>query len=326
MILVGDIGGTKTLLAAYNGATCAFRQRYGSHDFATFAELLARFLADLTEAAGKSPRVEGACFGIAGPVLGDRVKVTHLPWDIDAKALAARFGLLRVHLLNDFAVAAYGIDSLSGDDLVTLQAGEPLADRPRVVIGAGTGLGVAYCLGDSVLSGEGGHMSFAPVNAQQAALWQWLHARVGRVEVEHVVCGAGQAHIYEFLLEQQPQLAGPGSREVLDADDPARAITERALEQHDPLAEAAVNLFIDCYGALAGDHALAVLARGGVYVAGGIAPKLLSRLRDGGFLAAFNDKGSFAAATRACPVHVVVNADLPLLGAAFYARKAQAST
>lgn len=319
MILAGDIGGTKTLLAAFDGASCLYRQRFGSHDFARFADLLARFLADAAGALGKPIRCSTACFGIAGPVIGERVKVTNLPWEIDAGELDQRFGLGGVHLLNDFAAAAHGIDALGGDDLVTLQAGEPLAERPRLVIGAGTGLGVAYRLGTAVLSGEGGHMSFAPANDRQAALWQWLHKRHGRVEVEHVVCGDGQVRIYEFLLEQQPQLAGPGAREVLAADDPARAITVRALEAQDPLAEAAVSLFIDCYGALAGDHALAVLARGGVYVAGGIAPKLLPRLSAGGFLAAFNDKGAFAATARACPVHIVVNSDLPLLGAARFA-------
>lgn len=321
MILAGDIGGTKTLFAAYDGADCVYRRRYGSQDFETFAALLAHFVADASTALGDR-RFRAACFGVAGPVVGERVKVTNLPWELDAPALAARFGLQRVLLLNDFAAAVHGIGALTPNDLVTLQNGEPLADRPRVVIGAGTGLGVAYLLGEQVLSGEGGHMAFAPGNAQQAALWQWLHGRFGRVEVEHVVCGPGQVHIYEFLLEQRPALARPGARDVLAADDPARAITERALEGHDPLAEAAVDLFIGCYGALAGDHALAVLARGGVFVGGGIAPKLLPRLRRGNFVAAFNDKGSFAAQAKACPVHVVVNPDLPLLGAARFAAQA----
>jgi glucokinase len=321
MILAGDIGGTKTLLAAFDGPNLVHRRRYGSRDFASFAELLAHFIADAAAALGNSARFRLASFGVAGPVVGEQVKVTHLPWELDAPALAQHFGLQHVLLLNDFAAAACGIDGLSPDDLVTLQAGEPIAHRPRVVIGAGTGLGLAYLLDAHVLSGEGGHMSFAPANARQAALWQWLHARFGRVEVEHVVCGRGQLHIYECLLEQQPELARPGARDVFATDDPARAITERALENHDPLAEAAVDLFIDCYGALAGDHALAVLARGGVFIAGGIAPKLLPRLRAGGFLAAFNDKGAFAAAVRACPVHVVVNPDLPLLGAARHAEQ-----
>jgi glucokinase len=322
MILAGDIGGTKTLLAAFDGDTCVFKQRYGSHDFQRFADLLARFLDEAAGALGAARPFRAACLGIAGPVIGEHVKVTNLPWEIDARALGDRFDLKTVRLLNDFAAAAHGIDALQPADLVTLQAGEPLPQRPRVIIGAGTGLGVAYALGPTVFSGEGGHMSFAPANAQQSALWRWLQARVGRVEVEHVVCGAGQVRIYEYLLEQRTQSAGDGASEVLQEEDPARAITVRALEQHDSLAQAAVSLFIDCYGSLAGDHALAVLARGGVFVGGGIAPKLLPRLRAGGFLAAFNDKGAFAEVTRACPVHVVVNPELPLLGAARFAQRA----
>jgi len=167
-----------------------------------------------------------------------------------------------------------------------------------------------------VLSGEGGHAAFAPADPTQDGLWQWLQRRVGRVQVEHVVSGSGLAHIYEFLLERQPQAAAAGARDVLSADDPPEMISIRALEGGDPLSLAAIDLFIACYGALAGDQALAVLARGGVYVTGGIAPKLLPRLERGGFMAAFNDKGAYSALNRACPVHVVLNPDLPLIGAA----------
>ena len=316
MILTGDIGGTKTLLALHDDSgAIAVSRRYPSRDAAAFEDLVARFL-DETAA-----RPLLACFGIAGPVLGGHVNVTHLPWEIDAADLATRFGLRRVLLLNDFAAAAHGIDALTTDDFVTLQAGDPLADRPRLVIGAGTGLGVAYVLGDRVLSGEGGHAGFAPADPVQAALWQWLHRRHGRVQVEHVVSGSGLARIYEFLLEQAPGTPAPDARAPLASEDAAAAVGRRALEHGDPLALAALDLFIACYGALAGDQALAVLARGGVYVTGGIAPKLLPRLAAGGFLAAFNDKGPDARLTRACPVHVVTNPDLPLLGAAGHAAK-----
>ena len=316
MILTGDIGGTKTLLALHDDrGAIAVRRRYPSRDAAAFGDLVARFL---DETAAR-PRL--ACFGIAGPVLGGRVKVTHLPWEIDAAGVAARFGLQQVLLLNDFAAAAHGIGALTADDFVTLQAGEPLADRPRLVIGAGTGLGMAYVDGDRVLSGEGGHAGFAPADDVQDALWQWLHRRLGRVQVEHVVSGSGLALIYAFLLEQAPDKPAPDAREPLASEDAAAAVGRRALEQGDPLALAALDLFIACYGALAGDQALTVLARGGVYVTGGIAPKLLPRLAAGAFLAAFNDKGSFAPLARSCPVHVVTNPDLPLLGAARHAAK-----
>jgi glucokinase len=316
MILTGDIGGTKTLLALHDDAgAIVARRRYASREAATFDALLARFL-DETAA---SPRA--ACFGIAGPVLGPRVKVTHLPWEIDAGALAARFGLAQVGLLNDFAAAAHGIGALAPSDRVTLQAGEPAAGRPALVIGAGTGLGIAYVIGETVLSGEGGHAAFAPADEAQASLWRWLRRRLGRVQVEHVVSGRGIAHIYEYLLEQAPAGAPPHAREALAADDPAAAIGRLALEAGDAPAIAALDLFIACYGALAGDQALSVLAHGGVYVSGGIAPRLLPRLAAGGFVAAFNDKGPDAPLTLACPVHVVTNPDLPLLGAARHAAR-----
>jgi len=319
VILTGDIGGTKTLLALHDeGGAIAVSRRYPSRDAATFEDLIARFL---DETAAR-PRL--ACFGIAGPVLGSRVKVTHLPWHIDAADVAARFGLQQVLLVNDFAAAAHGIGVLKEDDVVTLQAGEPLTDRPRLVIGAGTGLGVAYVHGDRVISGEGGHAGFAPANAVQGDLWQWLQRRLGRVEVEDVVCGIGLARIYDFLGERERGAAAADSAVPLGentAEDAAAVIGRKALDDGDPLSLAAVDLFIACYGALAGDHALTVLARGGVYVTGGIAPKLLPRFGSGGFLAAFNDKGSFAPLARACPVHVVTNADLPLLGAARHAAK-----
>ncbi len=316
MILSGDIGGTKTLLALHDDdGTIVVRRRYASRDAATLDALVARFL---DETAAR-PRV--ACLGLAGPVLGTQVKVTHLPWQVDAGSLAARFAMQRVLLLNDFAAAAHGIGALKAGDLATLQPGEPLAGRPKLVIGAGTGLGIAYALGEVVLSGEGGHAAFAPADALQGELWHWLQRRVGRVQVEHVVSGRGLAYIYEFLLEQPAHKDEPDARVALAAEDAAAAIGRQALERGHGPSLAALDLFLSCYGALAGDQALTVLARGGVYLAGGIAPRLLPRLAAGGFLSAFNGKGSYAHLTRACPVHVVTNPDLPLLGAARHAAR-----
>jgi len=322
MILTADIGGTKTLLALHDDrGAILHRERYLSGDAAEFSELVAVFLADAARALPGCEPPRLACFGIAGPVLGERVKVTHLPWEIDGPALADRFGFDRVLLLNDFAAAAHGIDLLGPEDVVTLQPGALLPAQPRVVIGAGTGLGLAFVSDGRVLAGEGGHATFAPADALQAGLCQWLRPRVGRVQVEHVVSGRGLVHVYEFLLQQRRAGEHAAAREVLGAGEPAAAIARHALEAHEPLALAAVDLFLACYGALAGDQALSVLARGGVYVTGGIAPRLLPRLTTGGFLSAFNDKGPLAAVTRACPVRVVVNPDLPLLGAARHAQR-----
>ncbi|MCZ7566553.1 MAG: glucokinase [Burkholderiales bacterium] len=330
MILAGDVGGTKTLLALYARASGLrspqFEQRYASVEFADFARLLARFFDDAAAALGVRARVARACFGIAGPVLGDRVRVTNLPWEVDARALADAFGIERVRLLNDFAAAAQGVEALGDEDLVTLQPGEPLAEAARVVLGAGTGLGVAYLVaeraGYRVVPGEGGHAGFAPADAEQAALWRYLHADGERVEQEHVLSGAGLARVYEFLRASGRHAESARVAREIAEGDAAAAISRGALELGDPLASAALDLFVRCYGTAAGDHALAVVARGGVYVTGGIAPKILPRLAAGGFVAAFNAKGDFAGLMRRIPVRVVTNEKLGLIGAAFCAARA----
>lgn len=329
MIVAGDIGGTKTLLALHlreaDLRAPRFEQRYASHDCADFASLLARFRDDAAAALGARPRFARACFGVAGPVLGERVKVTNLPWEIDAAALARAFDIERVRLLNDFAAAAHGVEALGDADLVTLQHGEPLADAPRVVLGAGTGLGIAYMLaeraGYRVVAGEGGHAGFAPADEAQIALWRHVHAGGARVELEHVLSGSGLARIYEHLRAsgRHPESEAV-AREIADGDS-AAAIARNALARGDPLALAALDLFIACYGAAAGDQALALVARGGVYVAGGIAPKILPRLAAGGFVAAFNAKGAFSGLARRMPVRVVTNEKLGLLGAALCAAR-----
>jgi glucokinase len=320
MMVAGDAGGTKTRLALFDGGVLRFEQRLDSAAFGAFDAVLARFLAAARAALGADFGVERACIGVAGPVADERVQVTNLPWEIDARALEREFGIERVALVNDFVANAYGIDALDAADLLTLQVGEPTADAPRVLIGAGTGLGVAYVVlqgGEPrVVPSEGGHAGFAPADEEQAALWRVLHARLGRVEVEHVVSGAGLVRIYEHLREVARHPASAALERGLAEGDPAAAITRHALEHGDPLANAALDLFIACYGAVAGDHALGVVARGGVYLAGGIAPKIRSRLAAGGFLAAFNAKGAFSDLARSMPVHVVLDERLGLLGAA----------
>lgn len=323
MILAGDIGGTKTLLAVFERDAVRFEQRYASAEFADFGSVLERFFADVAAVLGRPPQISRAGFGIAGPVADQRVRVTNLPWEIDARALERRCGIARIRLINDFGAAAYGIDALDREDLVTLQQGEPIADAPRLVIGAGTGLGVAYMISDGavhrVVPGEGGHAGFAPADEEQAALWRHLYGTLGRVELEHVLSGDGLERIYAFLRVAGAEQESTHVRAAIDSDDGAAAISEAALESNDPLANAALSLFVACYGAAAGDYALAVIARGGVYVAGGIAPKILPRLAAGGFVAAFNAKGGFSELARKIPIHVITNERLGLLGARRYA-------
>ncbi len=320
MRVAGDIGGTTTRLSLLGAGDVRFERRFESSAFPAFDALLARFFAEARTALGEAPRIDAACFGVAGPVAHDRVQVTNLPWEIEGPALALAFGIGRVALVNDFVANAHGIAELGPADLATLQPGEPVDDAPRLLIGAGTGLGVCLVVrvsgGDRIVPSEGGHVAFAPADEEQTALWRSLHARLGRVELEHVVSGPGFVRIYEHLRESGRHPVGIALERELAAGDRAAAIARHALEHADPLAAAALDLFIACYGAAAGDHALTLIARGGVYVAGGIAPRILPRLAAGGFVGAFNDKGAFSVLTRTIPVHVVLNERLGLLGAA----------
>jgi glucokinase len=322
MILAGDIGGTKTRLALFDdpAARPLFERRYPSSELPALEPLIERFLAEAKSTLGERIAPRAACFGVAGPIRGQRAQLTNLPWTVDADALARAFAIPQVRLLNDFAAAAYGIELLPADALATLQEGEPRADAPCVVMGAGTGLGIAYLIRDASglrpLASEGGHAGFAPRTQLEIALWQYLHERVGRVTLEHVLSGGGLMRIYDFLLQRVPQPESPALHAELAEGDVPAAVTRHALEHGEPLALAALDLFIGCYGAAAGDQALNVMARGGVFVAGGIAPKILPRLVAGGFVAAFNDKAAFAAAARRMPVHVVLDERLPLQGAA----------
>lgn len=321
VILAGDIGATKAILLLAllrrGRIETVLEQRYAVASFIDFAAMLASFLDACRQHCGRDARLSSACFGAAGPVSGDCIQMTNLPWRLDARAIAARFGIGRVRLVNDFEAAARGVEVLGPGDTTILQRGEPLPRAARVIIGAGSGLGVAYVLPQGrrfqVIAGEGGHAGFAPANEEQMRLWRELHARFGRVSVEHVVSGPGLVRIYEFLRGTQAK--SPALEESVRADGPA-AISRYALNEGDALAGRALDLFISCYGAVAGDHAISVTARGGVYVAGGIASKILERLSAGGFMAAFNAKGAQAEMAARIPVQVVTTERLGLLGAA----------
>jgi glucokinase len=326
MILAGDIGGTKALLllaqVRQGRVEPVFERRYAVASFAGFSSLLEQFLGECRHGQGRKARLARACFGAAGPVSAGRIQMTNLPWCLDAGAIAAEFGIGRVRLANDFEAAAAGIEALAPGDSEMLQQGEPLPQAPRLVIGAGSGLGVAYAFWQGkryrVIAGEGGHAGFAPADDEQMRLWQALQREFGRVGVEQVVSGPGLERIYAFLRAALPE---PRSQPGGAAAEGAAAISRAALERGDPLARRALDLFIACYGAVAGDHALAVMARGGVYIAGGIAPKIVSRLAAGGFMAAFNAKGTHAPLNRLMPVRVVTTERLGLLGAALIAAR-----
>ena len=301
MKLAGDIGGTKVLLALVDDAgNLSHESRLASVDFSDFESLLATYLA------GVPVRPEGGCLAVAGPVADDgrSAKITNLPWTIDAAALEARFGLGRLTLINDFAGAALGVTVAGSDQRVSLQVGEPRVDGVKLVIGAGTGLGMATLVhepdGWRVLPGEGGHVAFAPADEQQLRVWQALRAAQGRVTCEQVISGPGLVAIHHALHDVSLDAATISSL-ALAGDSAARATTA---------------VFLSAYGAFAGDMALAVMARGGVYLAGGMAAKMLPLLLEGGFMTAFNAKSGHAVLTRRMPVAVVTDERLGLRGAA----------
>lgn len=330
MKLVGDIGGTKVLLALVDndggGAIVDQRRndedlalrRIASADFSDFASLLAEFLSDKFPRDDKTP-IDGGCLAVAGPVADDgrSAKITNLPWVIDAAALERRFAIApgRLTLVNDFAAAAMGVTGAAPADLVTLQAGEPLAAGTKLVVGAGTGLGMAMLVPDGgrwrVLPSEGGHVGFAPADHLQACVWSALMKEHGRVTTERVVSGPGLAAIHRILAAE---MSAPGAAPPLA---PAE-IADRAMAG-DVAAQHAVDVFLAAYGAFAGDMALAAMARGGVYLAGGIAAKMLPLLRAGPFITAFNAKAEHAALAARMPVHVATDPLLGLRGAALLA-------
>ncbi len=321
-VLAGDIGGTKTLLCIAereDGTTRIVRQeRLECADYKNFTELLRSFLA-----AECATDIAAACFGIAGPVRehanGQYVKVTNLPWEVDSSALERDFGLARVRLINDFAAIGYGIETLRAEDLVVLQRGDAVRHGPRAVIGAGTGLGQAILVWRrdyyEVIATEGSKADFGPTDELQLDFTRYLLQRHGRAPYELILSGAGLVRIYEFLRARGAARESPAVTEAMLQDDPAAAITHAALEQYDPLANATLDLFVTVYGAQAGNLALAAGAIGGVYIAGGIAPKILSRLTTGSFMNAFVNRGKMTDYVKTIPVQVIKEPELGLLGA-----------
>jgi glucokinase len=310
MILGGDLGGTKTLLAlaekeAAGGIRIVRQQRFASADYPTFEQMLDEFLAG-------SPSIDAACFGVAGPTDGRNAKLTYLPWSLAASELSHRFAIPRVTLANDFAAAAHGLPLVETDRILTLHAGQPIEHAPCVILGAGTGLGVAGLVwqgdGYRVIAGEGGHIGFAPQTGEQGELWRWLLERNGRVTTEDVVSGPGLARIYAFF-GGRPRSEGspPGWQQP-------EAIGNAALAGSDPLAVNALRLWLECYGAFAGDLALHWLARGGVYLAGGIAAKLLPGTDANPFIDAFLAKREHRHLALDMPIRLVTDESLGLRG------------
>jgi glucokinase len=322
MLLAGDIGGTKTLLALYAPETGARQSvaeaEFHSADYASLDIMVREFLTREKQTA------DYACFDVAGPVLGGRAHLTNLPWDLEETALAQSVGLQRVTLLNDLKAVAYAVPHLEATELQTINDGQLEQNGPIAVVAPGTGLGEAFLIwgGDSYIacSSEGGHAGFAPSNAEQIGLLQFLSRRFGHVSCERVCSGMGIANIYDYLRDREPT-AEPATfaAELSRVHDRTPLISKAGLENPagNPLAAAAVRIFVSILGDEASNLALKVLATGGVYLAGGIPARILPKLKEGGFMDAFVSKGRMSDLLRAMPVHVVT-ARAALLGAALY--------
>jgi glucokinase len=320
VILAGDVGGTKTYLAACDPESRGFsplaERRYSTVAYSSLGELLRAFVREIDCSPSR------VVLGVPGPVRQLPVRAVNLPWLIDPEELRAALGAKEVHLLNDLEATAYGTRVLAGDDLVELNQGQADSQGNVAVIAAGTGLGEGgLCwTGDRyvALASEGGHSTFAPGSDLEAELWRYLNQRFDHVSWERVVSGPGLASVYEFLRDRDPAAEPEWLRRELEAGDRSSIISRTALEGHCALAAEALDLFVHLYGCEAGNLALKFMATGGLYVGGGIAPKILDWLRQGRFMEGFLDKGRMRAALQAIPVHVILNDRAALLGAAYW--------
>jgi glucokinase len=320
-VLSGDIGGTKTRLAVFEVAGTQLRsvveRTYPSQDFATLNDIIEDFLG-----AGDT-RPDAACFGIAGPVRDNVVDVTNLPWRISAAEIAARFRLPRVALLNDLEANAWGLRALGEKDFHTLNAGVENPAGNAAIIAAGTGLGEAGLYRDGEryrpFSTEGGHTGFSPGSELEIELLRFLMARYGHVSWERLVSGPGLVNIHDFLVHYRKHTVAGGLKEDLQGDDPAAAISRAAQSGRDALCVEALELFVRLYGAEAGNLALKMMASGGLYVGGGIAPKILEQLEGGAFMDAFRAKGRMQGLLEHMPVRVILNDRTALYGPAVFA-------
>jgi len=323
MILAGDIGGTKTVLALIDqqadGSLHTLQENtFASGEFQTFDEILDLFL-------NEGQKVESACFGIAGPVINQRCQTTNLPWLLDGERLKIRLGTERVKLLNDLEAMAVGMLHLEAQDFIELNPNAQPQTGNIAVIAAGTGLGEAILHWDgesySPIATEGGHSDFAPKNSQQDQLAAFLRRLYPEhVSWERILSGPGFSHLYDFLVESGFAPACPAIPTATETSgiDRNALISRLGIEGEDPLCREAVRLFVELYGAEAGNLALKSFANGGVFIGGGIGPKIRPMLETGEFIQAFTAKGRFQPFLAAISVKLALNPRTPLLGAMHY--------
>jgi len=327
MIVAGDVGGTKCNLAVYRGRDGQYQQaakrRYESRKFPSFEAIVAEFLSDISGTAGGTGAagIVAAGFGVAGPVIDNRVKATNLPWTVDGAELARQLATPHIVLLNDLEATAYSLALLGSTEVVTLNRGVPAPKATQALIASGTGLGesILFWNGEryAVASTEGGHTDFAPRTETEIELLRHMKKSNEYVSVELILSGRGFRTVHEFLDASVRHDSFNGSE-----DDAAPEITHLALEKKCPVCVRTLDLWTSMYGAEAGNLALKTLARGGVWVAGGIAVKIRKKMEDGAFFQAFCEKEKFSAMLAQIPIQMVLNEEAPLLGALSQAARA----
>ena len=327
MILAGDVGGTKVHLALYNfvgGRLSLVRDnKFPSGEYASLDEVVKAFLG---EGAQTKDEIVAACFGCPGPVRDGRLKLTNLPWTLDERALEKSVGIEHIFLINDLEANGYGIPELAPDKVFTLLKGDPKAVGHRGLVSAGTGLGEALLIWDAKtqkhrpIPSEGGHCDFAARNEREIALLEYLRRTLnGRVSFERVVSGLGIKNVYAFLRDDQKMDEPAWLRERMEKEDPNAVIGQCGEDGSSEICAETLRMFASAFGAEAGNVGLKVLSMGGMYLGGGIAPKILKTLQAGEFAQAFLDKGRLSPLLEAVPVRVILDDTCALLGAAAFA-------
>lgn len=338
LLLAGDIGGTKTILRLVEASEqphlrTIYEERYRSGDFLDLVPMVQQFLLK-----SNSPTPQKACFAIAGPVVNNTAKLTNLVWFLDTERLQQEMGIPSIILINDFTAVGYGILGLEAKDVLSLQTGKPNPEAPIAIIGAGTGLGQGFLVKQGgyyqVFPSEGGHADFAPRNELEFQMLKYLLDKhdIQRVSVERVVSGLGVVSIYQFLRDRKIALESPEIAQIVrtweqeagkqeKSVDPGAVIGKAALQKTDKLCEQTMQLFVEAYGAEAGNLALKLLPYGGLYVAGGIAPKILPLIQEERFLLNFSQKGRMRPLLEDIPVYIVLNQEVGLIGAAICAAR-----
>ncbi|MBW4027235.1 glucokinase [Acidipila rosea] len=323
MILAGDVGGTKVHLALYSfekGSLTHVRdERFPAQAYAGLEVVVRRFLAESGQ-----PEITAACFGVPGPVRNGRLKLTNLPWELDSAELSRNLGIQHLFLINDLEANGYGIPELNASQIFVLSEGDAGAIGHRGLVSAGTGLGEAVIVWNGKvhqpMASEGGHCDFAPRNETEIELFRYLHRTLnGRVSYERVVSGIGLKNIYSFLRDEKKMDEPAWLRERMQQEDPNAVIGEVGEDGSNELCAQTLDIFASAYGAEAGNLALKILAVGGLYLGGGIAPKILKKMQDGAFMKAFTDKGRLSNLLVHTPVRIILESRCALMGAAAFA-------